>query len=134
MHGELLEFNENLQKTVQVLEKYSCQLLRTTYLINVICKMKDAALIRLREELVRVRGPLPEDGEDTASLSSQDTARWISQNSEFDFKHRLWQLGGQGAGQHLDTLCVHHWQWGLKAPCLSGSKKLGCELWIHKQL
>ena len=84
MHGELLEFNENLQKTVQVLEKYSCQLLRTTYLINVICKMKDAALIRLREELVRVRGPLPEDGEDTASLSSQDTARWISQNSEFD--------------------------------------------------
>ena len=84
MHGELLEFNENLQKTVQVLEKYSCQLLRTTYLINVICKMKDAALIRLREELVRVRGPLPEDGEDTASLSSQDTTRWISQNSEFD--------------------------------------------------
>ena len=75
MHGELLEFNENLQKTVQVLEKYSCQLLRTTYLINVICKMKDAALIRLREELVRVRGPLPEDGEDTASSSSQDTAR-----------------------------------------------------------
>ena len=44
-------------------------------LINVISKMKDAALIRLREELVRVRGPLPEDGEDTASLSSQDTAR-----------------------------------------------------------
>ena len=55
-----------------------------TYLINVMCKMKDAALIRLREELVRVRGPLPEDGEDTASLSSQDTARWVSQNSEFD--------------------------------------------------
>jgi len=53
MHGELLEFNENLQRTVQ---------------------MKEAALIRLREELVRVRGPLPEDGEDTASLSSQDNA------------------------------------------------------------
>ena len=34
MHGELLEFNENLQKTVQVLEIYSCQLLRTTYLGN----------------------------------------------------------------------------------------------------
>ena len=81
MHGELLEFNENLQKTVQVLGNF---LSPATYLINVICKMKDAALIRLREELVRVRGPLPEDGEDTASLSSQDTARWISQNSEFD--------------------------------------------------
>ena len=26
MHGELLEFNENLQKTVQVLGKYSCHL------------------------------------------------------------------------------------------------------------
>ena len=40
--------------------------------------MKEAALIRLREELVRVRGPLPEDGEDTASLSSQDTARSLT--------------------------------------------------------
>ena len=85
MHGELLEFNENLQKTVQVLGNFLSAPSPATYLINVICKMKDAALIRLREELVRVRGPLPEDGEDTASLSSQDTARWISQNSEFDF-------------------------------------------------
>ena len=86
MHGELLEFNENLQKTVQVCtwEILLSAPSPATYLINVICKMKDAALIRLREELVRVRGPLPEDGEDTASLSSQDTARWISQNSEFD--------------------------------------------------
>lgn len=81
MHGELLEFNENLQKTVQVC---TWEIFSPPVLINVICKMKDAALIRLREELVRVRGPLPEDGEDTASLSSQDTARWISQNSEFD--------------------------------------------------
>lgn len=40
-------------------------------------QMKEAALIRLREELVRVRGPLPEDGEDSASLSSQDTARSV---------------------------------------------------------
>ena len=82
MHGELLEFNENLQKTVQVC---TWEIFLPPVLINVISKMKDAALIRLREELVRVRGPLPEDGEDTASLSSQDTARWISQNSEFDF-------------------------------------------------
>ena len=81
MHGELLEFNENLQKTVQVC---TWEIFLPPVLINVICKMKDAALIRLREELVRVRGPLPEDGEDTASLSSQDTARWISQNSEFN--------------------------------------------------
>ena len=81
MHGELLEFNENLQKTVQVC---TWEIFLPPVLINVISKMKDAALIRLREELVRVRGPLPEDGEDTASLSSQDTARWISQNSEFD--------------------------------------------------
>ena len=81
MHGELLEFNENLQKTVQVC---TWELFLPPVLINVISKMKDAALIRLREELVRVRGPLPEDGEDTASLSSQDTARWISQNSEFN--------------------------------------------------
>ena len=84
MHGELLEFNENLQKTVQVLGNFLSAPSPATHLMNVICKMKDAALIRLREELVRVRGPLPEDGEDTASLSSQDTARWISQNSEFD--------------------------------------------------
>ena len=81
MHGELLEFNENLQKTVQVC---TWEIFLPPVLINVISKMKDAALIRLREELVRVRGPLPEDGEDTASLSSQDTARWISQNSEFN--------------------------------------------------
>ena len=81
MHGELLEFNENLQKTVQVC---TWEIFLPPGLIIVICKMKDAALIRLREELVRVRGPLPEDGEDTASLSSQDTARWISQNSEFN--------------------------------------------------
>ena len=72
MHGELLEFNENLQKTVQVC---TWEIFLPPVLINVISKMKDAALIRLREELVRVRGPLPEDGEDTASSSSQDTAR-----------------------------------------------------------
>ena len=41
-------------------------------------QLKEAALIRLREELVRVRGPLPEDGDDTDSLSSQDTARSLT--------------------------------------------------------
>ena len=38
MHGELLEFNEHLQKIIQG---------------------KDAVIRRLREELVDVRGPLP---------------------------------------------------------------------------
>ena len=38
MHGELLEFNEHLQKTLQA---------------------KDAIIRRLREELIDVRGPLP---------------------------------------------------------------------------
>ena len=40
MHGELLEFNESLQKSVQ---------------------SRDAAISRLRAELVLLRGPLPED-------------------------------------------------------------------------
>ena len=49
-----------------------------TMLQDFFPQLKEAALIRLREELVRVRGPLPEDGEDTASLSSQDTARSLA--------------------------------------------------------
>jgi hypothetical protein len=40
MHGELLEFNEMLQKNVQT---------------------KDQLINRLRSELVLLRGPLPED-------------------------------------------------------------------------
>ena len=40
MHGELLEFNESLQKSVQ---------------------SRDVAIGRLRAELVLLRGPLPED-------------------------------------------------------------------------
>ena len=40
MHGELLEFNEMLQKSVQT---------------------KDQLIYRLRSELVLLRGPLPED-------------------------------------------------------------------------
>ena len=72
MHGELLEFNENLQRTVQVWSTLCCSK-NPTYKTPLF-QMKEAALIRLREELVRVRGPLPEDGEDAASLSSQDNA------------------------------------------------------------
>jgi len=57
MHGELLEFNEALQRTVQ---------------------SKDAMLARMREELVSLRGPLPKEedrlGEDNCSLSSYDTS------------------------------------------------------------
>ncbi len=40
MHGELLEFNEMLQKSAQT---------------------KDQLIHRLRSELVLLRGPLPED-------------------------------------------------------------------------
>ena len=47
----------------------------SSILVDSTFQTKEAALIRLREELVRVRGPLPEDGEDTASQSSQDNAR-----------------------------------------------------------
>ena len=42
MHGELIEFNEHLQKNVQV---------------------KDAIIARMREELIDLRGPLPNDNE-----------------------------------------------------------------------
>jgi hypothetical protein len=52
MHGELLEFNESLQRTVQA---------------------RDAVIGRLRAELVALRGPLPDDDDmgDTASLSGK---------------------------------------------------------------
>lgn len=40
MHGELIEFNEHLQRNVQI---------------------KDAVIMRMREELVDLRGPLPND-------------------------------------------------------------------------
>ena len=52
MHGELLEFNESLQRTVQT---------------------RDAVIGRLRAELVSLRGPLPDDDDmgDTASLSGR---------------------------------------------------------------
>ena len=53
MHGELLEFSENLQKTIQ---------------------SKELVINRLRDELISLRGPLPEDDErlteDTASVCS----------------------------------------------------------------
>ena len=56
MHGELLEFNENLQKSLQ---------------------SKDATISRLTDELVSLRGPLPDDEdrltEDTASVCSSYT-------------------------------------------------------------
>jgi hypothetical protein len=52
MHGELLEFNESLQRTVQA---------------------RDAVIGRLRAELVALRGPLPDDDDmgDAASLSGK---------------------------------------------------------------
>ena len=122
MHGELLEFNENLQRTVQVWRVNSSpQLINESMLVNSTFQTKEAALIRLREELVRVRGPLPEDGEDTASLSSQDNARSLSFNlAALVFNSGLAQFGVEGAGQYLDTLGFHHKQWRLKASCLSG--------------
>ena len=40
MHGELLEFNENLQKNIQ---------------------NKDTVISRLKDELISLRGPLPDD-------------------------------------------------------------------------
>lgn len=54
MHGELMEFNDRLHRQLQ---------------------SKEAALRRLREELVDLRGPLPDDGahtsdEDAASITS----------------------------------------------------------------
>ena len=53
MHGELLEFNECLQRGVQ---------------------SRDGVINRLRHELVLLRGPLPEDQEnwDTSSLASSE--------------------------------------------------------------
>ncbi len=55
MHGELIEFNEHLQRASQ---------------------MKDVAIARMRRELVELRGPLPEDEEGvaTASASLDDEA------------------------------------------------------------
>ena len=56
MHGELLEFSENLQRSLQT---------------------KDVTISRLRAELILLRGPLPEDEdratEDSASLCSSFT-------------------------------------------------------------
>ena len=56
MHGELLEFSENLQKSLQT---------------------KEVTIARLRAELILLRGPLPEDEdratEDTASICSSFT-------------------------------------------------------------
>ncbi len=51
MHGELIEFNEHLQKVLQA---------------------KDAAMRRMREELVELRGPLPnEDDEDEVRSAAE---------------------------------------------------------------
>lgn len=80
MHGELLEFNENLQRTVQ---------------------SKDVLLARMREELVALRGPLPQEGEgDSVSLSSCDS--W-SLSSSSVLVH-IWLpsvfLTGAGAARH----------------------------------
>lgn len=49
MHGELIEFNEHLQKNVQI---------------------KDAVITRMREELVHLRGPLPNDPLEQGQASS----------------------------------------------------------------
>ena len=53
MHGELLEFNEHLQRQVQA---------------------KDVVIHRMRNELVELRGPLPNNGDEedeTASVVSE---------------------------------------------------------------
>jgi len=56
MHGELLEFNESLQKSLQA---------------------RDTTIGRLRDELVSLRGPLPEDedsvNDDSTSVTSSTT-------------------------------------------------------------
>lgn len=56
MHGELLEFNENLQKNIQ---------------------NKDTVISRLKDELISLRGPLPDDDDritdDSASICSSFT-------------------------------------------------------------
>jgi sorting nexin-29 len=57
MHGELMEFNDRLHRLLQ---------------------QKDAALHRLREELVDLRGPLPDDvatsDDDLSVTSDYDTS------------------------------------------------------------
>ena len=62
MHGELIEFNEHLQKVVH---------------------SKDLAIQRMREELIDLRGPLPnEQGDDAGDAASEtggsDTASLAS--------------------------------------------------------
>jgi len=53
MHGELLEFNESLQRNVQ---------------------SRDAVINRLRAELVSLRGPLPNDQDDTSSIAGSEVS------------------------------------------------------------
>ena len=91
MHGELLEFNENLQKSIQG---------------------KDLVISRLRDELIALRGPLPEDEDrltdpETASVcsfltdSSIGTARvlvniWIPSvflSGSGSSRHHVYQVG-----------------------------------------
>ncbi len=63
MHGELIEFNEHLQKTIQG---------------------KDALIRRMREELVDLRGPLAEGGAEedpSAEATSADAAERASLSS-----------------------------------------------------
>ena len=85
MHGELLEFNESLQKVLQT---------------------KEATISRLREELVSLRGPLPDSEErlteDTVSLSSSCTGSLTTGSSRALVN--LWIptvfLTGSGSSKH----------------------------------
>ena len=85
MHGELLEFNENLQKSLQ---------------------NKDVVINRLKEELISLRGPLPDEEdrltEDSASICSSYTE--VSSIGSAKALVNIWIptvfLTGVGSGRH----------------------------------
>jgi len=83
MHGELLEFNETLQRSVQT---------------------RDQVICRLRSELVELRGPLPEDQDnwDSSSLASSFSEVSVSNSSRVLVN--IWVpsvfLAGAGSTRH----------------------------------
>lgn len=87
MHGELLEFNEHLQKVLH---------------------NKESLLRRLREELVDLRGPLPdeEDNEDAMSTISEADSHMTAVSSTAGGRSliNIWVpsvfLSGGGSGTH----------------------------------
>ena len=93
MHGELLEFSENLQRSLQT---------------------KEVTISRLRAELILLRGPLPEDEdratEDTASLCSSFTDS-VSLGGSARVLVNIWIpsvfLTGTGSSRHhVYQVCV----------------------------